>query len=321
MPRVLSLPLSCLLLAGLLLATGAHAAQVKYFDLPKGSAPHDVAPTEDGKVWYTAQKLGVLGRLDPQTGQSEQISLGKGSSPHGVVADANGDAWITDSGQNAIVHVDAQRLGVEVIPLPREAANANLNTAVFDDDGVLWFTGQNGFYGRLDPSSRELKVWPAPRGKGPYGIAVAPDGGIWYASLAGDYLGQIDGVADSATTFDTPGKDSGPRRLWADSVGRLWVSQWNAGSLARFDPSDSQWKTWKLPGDHPQPYAVYVDAMDQVWLSDFASNALLRFDPQSERFTAYPSNHEHANVRQLLGRPGEVWGAESGTDRLVVIQD
>jgi virginiamycin B lyase len=24
-------------------------------------------------------------------------------------------------------------------------------------------------------------------------------------------------------------------------------------------------------------------------------------------------------VRQLLGRPGEVWGAESGTDKLVVV--
>lgn len=310
-----------LLLAGLLLTTGVHAAELKYFDLPKGSGPHDVAPTAEGKVWYTAQKLGVLGRLDPQTGQSEQISLGKGSSPHGVIADANGDAWITDSGLNAIVHVDAERLGVEVIPLPKEAASADLNTAVFDDDGVLWFTGQNGFYGRLDPDSRDLKVWPAPRGKGPYGIAVAPDGGIWYASLAGNYIAQIDGIADSATPYDAPTRDGGPRRLWADSVGRLWVSQWNSGSLARFDPSDNQWKTWKLPGDHPQPYAVYVDAMDQVWLSDFGANALLRFDPQSEKFTAYPSDHEHANVRQLMGRPGEVWGAESGTDRLVLIRD
>jgi virginiamycin B lyase len=26
-------------------------------------------------------------------------------------------------------------------------------------------------------------------------------------------------------------------------------------------------------------------------------------------------------VRQLLGRPGEVWGAESGTDRLVVVKE
>jgi len=26
-------------------------------------------------------------------------------------------------------------------------------------------------------------------------------------------------------------------------------------------------------------------------------------------------------VRQLLGRSGEVWGAESGVDRLVVVKD
>jgi virginiamycin B lyase len=25
-------------------------------------------------------------------------------------------------------------------------------------------------------------------------------------------------------------------------------------------------------------------------------------------------------VRQILGRPGEVWGAESGTDKLVVVR-
>lgn len=310
-----------LLLAGLLLSGIAQAASVKYFDLPKGSGPHDVAPTDDGKVWYTAQHLSALGRLDPQTGKTEQIDLGKGSAPHGVVAGPNGDAWITDSGLNAIVHVDSERLGVEVIPLPKAAANANLNTAVFDDDGILWFTGQNGFYGRLDPQTRELKVWPAPGGKGPYGIAVTPDGEIWYASLAGNYIGHIDPVGDKVTRFDSTAANSGPRRLWSDSVGRLWISQWNAGQLACFDPDDKQWKTWKLPGDHPQPYALYVDAMDQVWLSDFASNSILRFDPQSERFTTYPSDHANANVRQLLGRPGEVWGAESGTDRLVLIHD
>jgi streptogramin lyase len=26
-------------------------------------------------------------------------------------------------------------------------------------------------------------------------------------------------------------------------------------------------------------------------------------------------------VRQLAGRPGEVWGGESGADRLVVVRD
>ncbi len=57
-----------------------------------------------------------------------------------------------------------------------------------------------------------------------------------------------------------------------------------------------------------------------MWLSDWGANALVRFDPKSEAFTAFPSPRPHAGVRQLLGRHGEVWGAESGTDRLVVLK-
>jgi virginiamycin B lyase len=63
-----------------------------------------------------------------------------------------------------------------------------------------------------------------------------------------------------------------------------------------------------------------VDDKDVIWLSDFGANALVRFDPRTERFTSFPSDKSGARVRQLLGRPGEVWGAESGNDRLVVIR-
>jgi virginiamycin B lyase len=65
---------------------------------------------------------------------------------------------------------------------------------------------------------------------------------------------------------------------------------------------------------------VYVDDNDQLWLSDFAANALVRFDPSSEGFTVVVLPSSPAKVRQLLGRPGEVWGAESGVDKLVVIR-
>jgi virginiamycin B lyase len=66
---------------------------------------------------------------------------------------------------------------------------------------------------------------------------------------------------------------------------------------------------------------VYVDENDLVWVSNFSANAILRFDPATEAFESFPSNRPGAAVRQMLGRSGEVWGAESGTDRLVVIRD
>jgi virginiamycin B lyase len=67
-------------------------------------------------------------------------------------------------------------------------------------------------------------------------------------------------------------------------------------------------------------YAVYVDDTDAVWLTDFGANAILRFDPRTEEFTAFPADSQPADVRQLLGRPGELWGAESAADALVVIR-
>ena len=35
------------------------AAEVTYYQLPRGSGPHDVAPAADGTVWYTGQRNGV----------------------------------------------------------------------------------------------------------------------------------------------------------------------------------------------------------------------------------------------------------------------
>ena len=63
-----------------------------------------------------------------------------------------------------------------------------------------------------------------------------------------------------------------------------------------------------------------MDDHDHLWLSDFGANALVRFDPSTERFTVVALPSSPANVRQLLGRPGELWGAESGVDKLVVVR-
>lgn len=311
---------SLTLLLGLASLTAVAEPQVQYYPLPVGAGPHDVAPAADGRVWYSAQRQGALGRLDPQSGATEQVPLGAGSAPHGVIVDGQGDAWVTDGGLNAIVRVDRHSLRVERFPLPGHAAGANLNTAVFDGQGRLWFTGQAGIYGRLDPASGQLEVWPAPLGRGPYGIAAAPDGTLWYASLAGNHIARIDPASGVATVVQPPTAGQGARRIWSDSQGRLWVSEWNSGQLSRYDPAARRWQSWPLPGSRPRPYAVYVDEQDRVWLSDFAANAILRFDPERERFESFPSDRANANVRQMLGRAGEAWGAESGTDRLVVVR-
>jgi virginiamycin B lyase len=185
---------------------------------------------------------------------------------------------------------------------------------------VLWFTGQNGIFGRLDPKTGAIAVFDAPRGTGPYGIATTPDGQIFFASLAGNYLGQIDLETGAVTVLEAPVPRQGARRVWSDSRGAVWITGWNSGDLFRYDSKAKTWAHWHLPGNEPQPYAVYVDETDAVWVSDWGANAILRFDPKSEKFDSFPLPDPYASVRQLAGRTGEVWGAESGADKLFVLK-
>jgi len=310
-----------LVLTSLLFAAGTHAqVSVQEYPLPPRITAHDVwaDPAPDGPVWFSGQSSGNAGRLDPKTGKVELIPLGSGSSPHGVILDRDGSAWFTDGGQNAIVRVDAKTLEVKKWPLPKETGYVNLNTAVFDKAGIHWFTGQNGIYGRLDPRSGDLRVFDAPRGRGPYGIHATPDGDVFFASLAGSYVGHIDAATYKVKVLEPPTADQGARRVWSDSKGAIWVAEWNAGNLSRYEPKGNAWKTWKAPGARPRVYAVYVDETDRPWVSEWDKQLMLRFDPASGKWDSFASSSGAANVRQIHGRKGEVWTPESAAGKLVV---
>ncbi len=318
--RFLSAFVAVLTVSATPLAVPLLAAETQVFQLPEGARVHDVAPAPDGKIWYTAQRQGALGILDPSDGKIRQIVLGPGSAPHGVIQGPDGAAWITDGGQNAIVRFDPESEKIDVWKLPEDTGYANLNTGAFDGKGTYWFTGQNGIYGRLDPGTGKMAVFKDPEGRGPYGIAATPGGDIYYVSLAGSHLARIDSATGAATIIEPPTPAQGARRVWPDSKGNLWVSEWNSGNLSRYTPTSGAWKLWKLPGDKPKAYAVYVDERDKVWVSDFTANATLEFDPATESWTRHAGSGEGADVRQILGRAGEVYLPESGTNRIMVVR-
>ena len=69
--------LAILILPLVMQSLSARAADAKYLLVQAGDHPHDVAPAPDCTVWYTGQRAGVLGRLNPKTAGVERIRLGK----------------------------------------------------------------------------------------------------------------------------------------------------------------------------------------------------------------------------------------------------
>ena len=185
--------------------------RLQTYPVPAGAASARRRPR--GRRWRVVHRPARRLPRPPepgQTGEVTQVPLGDGSAPHGVIVGSDGAAWVTDGGLNAIVRVDAGTRAVDRFPLPRDRPNANLNTATFDGAGVLWFTGQAGIYGRLDPATREMRVFDAPQGRGPYGITTTPSGEVYYASLAGSHIARIDTATGAATVLQPP--TAGPGR-------------------------------------------------------------------------------------------------------------
>jgi virginiamycin B lyase len=289
------------------------------YQVPSGTHPHDVAPAIDGGVWFTGQQAGYLGHLDPATGTVTQVKLGTGSAPHGVIVGTDGAAWVTDGGLNAIVRVDANTRDVKTYPLPGNRPSANLNTATFDTNGVLWFTGQNGVYGRLDPATGAMQVFDAPRGRGR--MASPPP------RAARSITPRLPATTSPALTrqreprpyCEPPTPNQGARRVWSDSKGTIWVSEYNAGKLGRYDPSTNQWHEWPLPGT-ANAYSVYVDDRDIVWLSDFAANTSsgLTQPPRRSRVSRFPAPMPPSG--RCLAVRARCGGAASGLDLLIVVR-
>ena len=288
---------------------------------PRKTGIHDLAPAPDGGVWFTAQFSGHLGWFDPASGRTELIALGSGSSPHGVIQGPDKAAWITDGGQNAIVRVGWPDRKLQVFPLPRSSPYANLNTAAFDGEGDLWFTGQSGYVGKLALKSGQVSVKEAPRGRGPYGICATPAGDSLVV-FAGRLLHRphrpahrrIGGRrAAHAQPGRAPRLERQPRPASGSANGT--AASWRCTTRQA-----GSWNQWKLPGTDPKAYAVYVDERDMVWVSEWSGNAVFRFDPRSQKFERFAFPRDSANVRQILGRRGEVWLPESGTEHITVIR-
>src|SRR5438105_1694447 len=200
-----------LLVVLLALAAPALAqVSVQEYAIPRGHYAHDVwadaAP--GGPVWFSAQRGGELGILDPKSGKVEFVPFGAGSSPHGVTAGADG----APSGAATVIEP----------PTPGQGARRVWS----DSKGSLWVAEWNsGNLSRYEPRTGKWSQWKAP-GSSPrvYAVYVDETDKVWASEWSAQVMLRFDPASEKFETFRSSSPNANVRQIHGRK-GEVWTPE------------------------------------------------------------------------------------------------
>jgi streptogramin lyase len=273
--------------------------------------PHSLQVAADGAIWITLALGNRLARFDPITETFQIHEIAAGIYPHTLRFDRRGRIWYTLSASNHVGRFDPATGKQTQIRLPARTLKQELALRILPL--MFWLDEHFESIDLRGDASASADGFNLPV---PYGIDIAPDGGVWFSQLNENRIGRIDPETLAVELIDTP--FPAPRRLRFDARGRLWIPSFTSGRIASFDPATKQFEEIPLPtrplaGE--TPYALAVNPITQhVWVCGTNSDTLIRYEPETRRFTVYPLPTRVTFTRELdFDAEGRVWTSDSNS--------
>ena len=273
--------------------------------------PHSLQVAPDGAIWITLAIGNRLARFDPTTERFTIHEVAEGFYPHTLRFDHKGRIWYTMSASNHVGRFDPATGKQAHIRLPARTLKQELVLRLMPF--MFWLDDRFDAINLRGNAADTADGFNMPV---PYGIDVAPDGGVWFSQLNENRIGRIDPETLAVELIETP--FPAPRRLRFDARGRLWIPSFTTGRIASFDPQTKQFEQIPLPTEPlagETPYALAVNPRTQhVWICGTNSDSLIRYEPEARRFTAYPLPTRVTYTRELdFDAEGRVWTSDSNS--------
>jgi hypothetical protein len=149
-----------------------------------------------------------IGRITPAGAITEFPIPTSAANPWGIAAGPDGNLWFTEMTRDRIGQITPAGVITE-FPIPTSGYSTwHITTG---PDGNLWFTraslvtghmGEDGRIGQMTPAGMMITEFPVPTySSNPNGIAVGPDGHLWFAERLGNRIGRL--IIPVATDFYT----------------------------------------------------------------------------------------------------------------------
>ena len=200
----------------------------------------------DGKVWVKNSDGSQILRLDPETGQWE--NLGSFNDPsnnrrfgvYGIRADSQNNLYLLDFQTSNIGLIDAK---TKQFTAARGAIpNSRPRRGAVDEQNRLWYAEYAGnAIGMFDPKTREVKEWVLPTAWGqPYDVVADKNGEAWTGSMMSDRVSRLNPKTGDYVEYLLP-KTTNIRRVFVDNTTTpvtFWIGSNHGASIIKLEPLD-----------------------------------------------------------------------------------
>jgi len=237
----------------------------------------------DGNIFITASYQQRIIEFDPKTKQWTNHQMDDGYYPHTLRIDNDNNVWFTLALSNQVGKFDRTSVEFTLFDLPNRSFRESITVTFM---GVLLKLMSWGLpVANWAPVDRDSTGVPLP-----YGLDIAPDGGVWFARLHADSIGRIDPETEEIKMFKTP--FHGPRRLRVDSEGGIWIAAFPESQIVRFDQETESFAFFDIPVKplgSETPYSLNIDKKRNiVWVNGNTSDALYAYHYKTQQWQHYP---------------------------------
>jgi virginiamycin B lyase len=206
----------------------------------KAEDPHTAVFDSHGILWFTVQVGNMVGRLDPQTGKIDLKKMQTvDARPYGIIINSKGIPFFCEFGTNKLARIDPHSMAIVEYKLPESARPRRI--AVDASDKIYFTDYESGNLGRLDPATGAVKMWPSPGGanSGPYGIAITPDGLVWYSEsgVKPNTVIQFNPKTEQFARAAIPSGGGTVRHMVATADGRVYIACSGVNKVGVVEPA------------------------------------------------------------------------------------
>ncbi|HLH98951.1 MAG TPA: carboxypeptidase regulatory-like domain-containing protein [Xanthobacteraceae bacterium] len=199
----------------------------------------------DGKVWFAEGGSHTLFRLDPKTGDMDQIDPFRdvpknvSHAEYGIASDAQNNLWFFDFADRNVGRTDQKTGATTLFAVPTAASRPRRGH--WDPSGRITFAEfAVDRVGVIDTRTDEIKEWPLPANFSPYDAVMDHNSEIWTGGMNADTIFRIDTKSGQSVGYLLP-EETNIRRVTVDNSTTpvtFWVGNNHRGKIIKVEPLD-----------------------------------------------------------------------------------